>query len=185
MTAAVPKLTGLSRAPLDIGDRFERVRGNGRAAHLVVTTAGSPVRLMRELSRDWEPPFVLLYVLTVPRSKDLQGRCQSPWLDRREDVETFFNRFANLLEGDGRHDLWLAAPESGRQIVYDRHERLFVEGAVAETASALEARGYAEGLPPLPVPHEHHYHREFDGDFAELMASWSWRRSPLQPGDEY
>ena len=165
-------------------NRFHAEPANGQRARLVITTEDSPVSLMRDIVRNWPAPFVILYALIVTRSDVEPARYQSPWLDDIQSVDAFLTRFQNFFEQDARHAVWVSAPDHGLQIVYDRHELLFVYGDGERVGELLEERGFANGQAQVPVPHAHHYHAQFDQDFAALMDWWQWRSSPLQPDDE-
>lgn len=165
-------------------DRFHVEPANGQRARFMVTTGASPIRMIRDIVRNWSPPFVILYVLIVTRSEMEPARYQSPWLDDIQSVDAFLVRFGNFFEQDARHALWIFASDEGLQIVYDRHELISVYGDNERVGALLEERGFVVGEANIPVPHAHHYHAQFDEDFAALMGWWQWVPSPLQPSDE-
>ena len=130
-----------------------------------------------------EPPLILLYVLHTPRSDAPAGRYQSPELSLAE-VKAFLRRFADYLAGDSRFDLWAHSISDNATIVWDRHNRLFGYGPLERLSFQLTALGFGPGIPKVPVPHQHHYHPEFDSQAADLLSAFDWSHSPLRPEDE-
>lgn len=146
-----------------------------------IATTGSPVALLREITRRWEPPFAILYVLVVSRGPET-GRYQSPDLEAFQPVDDFLSEFRSLIEQDGRHELWLHQRGSARKAVFSRNDVLHLYGD-EEAGERLLASGYAPARPVVPFPHAHNYHEEFDADERRLLARWEWRHHRLHPGD--
>ena len=138
--------------------------------------------LVHELCGHLTAPFQLLYVLHTSRGEGQLGRYQSPELSRPE-LDQFFLRFGDLLAADGRHDLWIRSAASGDMIVWDRRNDVYVYGAHS-VVELLAAHGFEEGpLEPLGL-HQLHYRAEFDGAARDLLATFRWTRTGLQPDDE-
>lgn len=177
------KFTDMMGSPVDRRNIWELITGNGWS-RLVITTSDSPVDLMMELVDEWSPPFFVLFVHIVPRTDHEAGRYQSPPVEDLSVLKLFLGRYRNLFEGDGRQCIWVAAPDENRQIIYDRHEILYVYGDDQRVASRLRKRGFEQDKIEIPVPHEHHYNAEFDATVGDLMSCWEWSHSPLLEADE-
>jgi hypothetical protein len=100
-------------------------------------------------------------------------------------LQLFLWTFQNFFEGDGRHHVWVASPESNNLLVYDQHNVIFAYG---ET-SAFEDVVLAEGLRYqdfwFPCPHGHRFHPSNSSVEDELMAFFDWKHFDLQPGDDW
>jgi hypothetical protein len=159
----------------------------GGVERLVIAGGSAPVALLRELLEILPPDLWVLYVLVTPRGdgqQDAAGRYQSGQKHSRQEVLALLDRFGDFLNGDGRHNLWLAAPPAG-QLVYDRHDVIYAYGPIAEITALLKARGFVEvEMVRVPVPHSHHYHERFDADQMALLKHWEWVRSELQETDD-
>lgn len=147
------------------------------------TTGDDQVRFFRLLTGVFEPPYFLLYVRHTLRGAGALGRFQSGALSP-DDLREFLAVFADFLSGDGRHDLWLSAPNSGAQVVWDRHDVFYVYGRLEPVEALLRDRGFQEGEAGIPSPHAHNYHPEFDDAERRLLDYYDWLQSPLQPADE-
>jgi len=132
----------------------------------------------------WRPPYLVLYVALDDFAGYEAGRYESPAIDDFEDLRYFLFQFQEFFEDDARHNLWIYAPTAKQQIIYDRHEILYLYGDDGRILSMLLERGFSHARPQLPAPHCHHYHHEFTSTHEELMESWDWYRKPLQPGDD-
>lgn len=172
-------------APYRHGNTWARTLTSDGNPRLEIAPSEGHVRLLLALSQCFSGPyFAILYELEVPRNRGEPGRYQSPWV-LRDDVRRFFSEFANLFEGDGRANVWLAAlPEDGPlegQIVYDRHELIYAYGPLERFAETLTANGLRESEPVvLRFPHQHHYNAEFDDIVEALLNYWDWSFFPLQ-----
>lgn len=152
---------------------------------LVVESASGSFDVLLDLCRELPEPLGVLYVLLVPRGGGDAGRYQSPLPQTRESVARFLQRFRSFLESDGRHNLWIASVGSGSQIVYDRHDCLYVYGDLATFERMLEQRGFRRLDQPSRVGrHAHHYHECFDEEQRSVLAHWAWQFHPLEPADE-
>jgi hypothetical protein len=133
-------------------------------------------------------PIHLLYVLIVPREPHHQsGRYQSPEPVTQDETRTFLHRLKDFLEQDGRHNLWLRSAISSAMLVFDRHHLIYACGPLDEFRQKAEDLGLVEvppSLMPLPAPHSHHYHAQFDSDENRMMDMWPWHQTPLRDDDE-
>src|SRR5205823_680267 len=123
--------------------------------------------LLRELTLALTEPFLVLYVLVVPRGRSEPGRYQSHELSRTE-LDTFFQQFAQFWDSDGRHNLWVRSSDDG-MLVYDRHNIIYAYGPLQRFESRLQALDY-NSAPSLSLDfaHQHSYHQEFDELEREL-----------------
>ena len=142
------------------------------------------VDLLLRLSDTLEAPFFCLYVLVVSRSATEAGRYQSPWIESKAELTDFLLDYKGLLETDGRHHLWISAPDLGATLVYDRHNVLYAYGPLDKISASLEAMGYRAENFELPFPHAHYFHAENDGKVEALLQHWDWQHFPLQEADE-
>jgi hypothetical protein len=156
----------------------------GGVERLVIAPGAAPVSLLRELLALLPEPLWVLYVLVTPRSDAPAGRYQSAKAHPREEVLALLERFEDYLAGDGRHNLWLAAPPAG-QLVLDRHDVIYAYGPIAEIIVRLKEKGFAEvEMIRVPVPHSHHFHEALDGDELAMLEHWEWMHSELQETDD-
>ncbi|CAN7246447.1 hypothetical protein [Brevundimonas sp. LjRoot202] len=140
--------------------------------------------LIQRLSVLMPEPFYVLYVLHTPRGEGEPGRYQSTELSRRE-LDRFLIKYRSFFADDARHDLWVYSPNSGRTLVWDRHNMLFAEGeSLDDVISALCEQGFEEGIVQPLANHFHHYRPEYDGEAASLLAEFDWYRTPLRAEDE-
>jgi hypothetical protein len=152
----------------------ESTRGPDR---LVIAPSCDHVGLMLELSGDWPGPRKILYVLVVSRCGAETGRYESPVLTALE-ARGFLEDHRRFLERDARHHVWLAAPDRSL-LVYDRHNVIFAYGDLAAYERVVRRRGMRESAVKYPVPHSHHYHKDFDAEERRVLAALDWARSPL------
>jgi hypothetical protein len=141
------------------------------------------MQLLLKLAPEAGSEFHALWVLHTPRGGSKSGRYQSPLLTMRE-VNALLSQFGDFLEHDGRHDLWLHAPETGATLVWDRHEQLFLYGLVNRFESALKREGLTAGEVAPAVPHAHNYHAEFDEAERAMAGALDWRVGELREEDE-
>ena len=169
----------------DYGNIFQR-QHSGQQRRLLIGPSGGHLDTMLALAACLDEPFKVLYVLIVPNGSGEggEGRYESPGLDRGE-LESFLRKHADFLEGDGRHNIWIASlGDTIGQIVYDRHNVLYAYGPVPEYIAVLASRGLGEGPVEVPSPHWHKYHSHFNQSERELIAEWAWTKTPLREGDD-
>jgi hypothetical protein len=83
----------------------------------------SAVDFFLNVCKLFKPPYSLLYVLKIPHGAERAGRFQSPFFEW-DVLEDFLRRNSTYLNGDGRFDLWLSAPNEDAQLVWDNHNIL-------------------------------------------------------------
>lgn len=158
----------------------------GGVERLVIAGGASPVSLLRELLALLPAEMWVLYVLVTPRgtgNEAASGRYQSARRHSRQEVLGLLDRYESFLNGDGRHNLWLAAPPTG-QLVYDRHDVIYAYGPLPAMIELLKQKGFAEvEALHVPIPHSHHYHERFDTDETAMLKHWEWLKSELQETD--
>jgi hypothetical protein len=141
------------------------------------------MELLLKLAPEVGSEFYVLWVLHTPRGGSSAGRYQSPLL-KFSEVRDLLARFGDFLEHDGRHDLWLHAPQSGATLVWDRHERLFLYGPLDRFEAVLKREGLTSGSTSVPAPHSHNYHPEFDQSERVMASALDWRIGELREEDE-
>jgi hypothetical protein len=128
-------------------------------------------------------PFKILYVLHTPRGGSNWGRYESPALDRASVLQ-FFRQFGEFIASDARHDVWLYSGPDDATLVWDRHDLVYAYGPLDAFEKALGGFGYRlVGEVPIPSPHAHNYHTEWDPSERQLVAL-GWTATPLRPSDE-
>src|SRR5207244_5207041 len=119
-------------APWHHANVFERT-SSGQKPVLIAGAKTYHLRLLRSLMNAWEPPFWILYVLSVPRALGDRGagRYASDMPLSVDAVEHLFSTYGEFLEHDARHQLWIT-PDSERSspLVYDQRNRIFAYGPV-------------------------------------------------------
>lgn len=112
------------------------------------------------------------------------GRYQSPALSG-DEIDQFITRFTEYFLADGRFDLWVHSRESNATVVWDRHDKLFAYGPLAEFETALHALSFSPGEPEtsLSMAHVHHYRSECDDDARAVLAALDWQYSLLKSED--
>ena len=139
--------------------------------------------LLRELTLAVAEPFLLLYVLVVPRGRSQPGRYQSDELSRAE-LDILFEQFGEFWDKDGRHNIWVRSSDDG-MLVYDRHNLIWAYGPLDRFEAHLQELSYrSTALLSLDFVHQHSYHQEFDDLERELTARFGDKRSDLREGDE-
>jgi hypothetical protein len=157
----------------------------GGGSRLVIAPSQGQIKLLAALLGAMSGPFWVLYVLIIPRARGEQGRYQSPEPQAASAVETLLNEFSEFLEGDGRHNLWIASESGSEVLVYDRHNVIYAYGPLASWRLLLATNEFDEVPEVLfPSPHSHHYHPGLDSEENRLLAYWDWHRTPLRESDE-
>ena len=151
---------------------------------LVAAPHADQIGLLIELSRQLPDPFHVLYVLLASRRLRPEGRYQGTQPVGRGALETFLGRFRTFLEQDGRHHLWIIAPEAGATLVYDHHQVLYAYGPLDEYERVLRSAGMDEGAVFIPDEHQHRHHPDMDDEEDRLMGHWPWTWFPLEPEDD-
>lgn len=172
-------------SPVDYGKVWER-QTTSNFDRLLISASERGTKLMLALAQSAMTEFGVLYVLLVPRLGEREpGRYQSPGPLSLHEVVEFIRRFAEYFDHDGRHHLWIGAPDKSNLLVYDRHNRIFAYGDFPKYIDVLEGLGFVEGDVSLPPdPHCHCYHDEYDADEEALFAHWPWKHFPLHEMDD-
>lgn len=156
--------------------------GSGTPRVAATAPGGDPM-VLRSLTDRLRPPFILLYVLLVPRGEGEPGRYESPEISRAQ-LHGFLDRFANYLQNDGRFDLWVHSPDDRATVVWDQHNLIWAYGPTEQFVATLRTLGFQNGSPTIDFEHMHHYRTTFDGDAKAVLEAFDWHRTSLQPEDE-
>jgi len=162
---------------------FERQRFSDGEERLRIGPGRGHVELMIELIERLSEPLRLLYVLVAARGRDQPGRYEAASGMSFDDTENFLKEFADFLQSDGRHHLWVSSPGFGT-IVYDRHDVLYAYGPLDKFVEVLQANGLKEGKVEVPAPHWHGYHQDFDEAQSQVLSRFQWIHSKLRTGDD-
>jgi hypothetical protein len=148
---------------------------------LAIAPDSGYVNLLEGLAECLEEPYLLLYVLVVPRCGGEPGRYQSGSFSLSQ-LQQFLSDYSDFLEKDARHNLWIRSDEG--TLVYDRHNVIYAYGPLERFVAILDSAGLTESNEVrYPSPHAHHYHAEFDPDETRILDSEDWTISPLRSGD--
>jgi hypothetical protein len=170
--------------PYEYGDIWAREKTSG-PDRLVIAPRSNQTDMLYKLAECFDEPFLLLYVLVVPRTEHEPGRYQSDYSFTYTQLSQFLSTYAEFLEKDARHNLWIR-PESGDGLlVYDRHNVIYAYGPLDLLISKIQSIGFTEENEiHFGFPHAHHYNSEFDSIQARILTDEQWTVSPLRPGDE-
>ena len=158
----------------------------GDSERLVIGASKKPIALLDKLSGCFSSEVTYaLYVLLVSRLGHPSGRYQSPLLDTHEDLQVFLYTFQEYFESDGRHHLWIGAPDGSAMLVFDQHDVIFAYGDLDAFERVLIDEGYTPKDFWFPAPHGHSYNPENDKYEDEIMSHFDWVRTDLQDGDEW
>jgi len=158
----------------------------GDSERLVIGPTDSQIELLDNLAAMYSSRrYYLLYVLLVSHARRDLGRYQSPLIDTHENLQLFLRAFQEFFEGDGRHHMWVASPDSDDLLIYDQHNVIFAYGNLGRFESVLNDRGYRNKEFWFPSPHSHWYPPVNVNTEDELMAYFDWQYFDLQPGDEW
>lgn len=164
-------------------DSVYEIQPTSGPSRLVMTTRRDPVGLVRSLVECMEPPFGVLYVLTVSRTSHQRGRYQNTHSWSRAQLDGFLARFADALACDGRHSIWIASTQLDgsyeSQVIYDQHDFVYAYGDLERFTSLAQARGLRPGRPAIPCPHEHRYHPKFDLAEQQILTEYEWTRHDI------
>jgi hypothetical protein len=170
--------------PYEYADIWAREKTSG-PDRIAIAPRSHQTDLLYKLAECLEEPFLLLYVLVVPRSADEPGRYQSNYSFTLPQLRQFLTTYADFLEKDARHNLWIRPELGDGLLVYDRHNVIYAYDPLDKLVSKLISSGLTEADEVrYPSPHVHHYNSEFDSDQARILKEEQWTISPLRPGDE-
>lgn len=182
MTIKIEAFVDNSAVPFDYGNKLvrETVRGRDR---LRVGVSENQQRVVVDLASALTGRCQLLYVLHTTRTGAQLGRYGSPELDLNE-IRHFFQRFGRFLSEDARHDIWLHSQDDEATIVLDRHNLIYAYGPMDVFDRVLLDAGLERAtVLPIPDPHVHNYHAEWDDHERALLSSMAWTFSPLREAD--
>ncbi|CAN5518720.1 hypothetical protein BH10ACI1_BH10ACI1_23860 [soil metagenome] len=151
---------------------------------LIIAPSSGQIDLIIELSRILPEPFGILYILTVPRGGNEEGRYQSSAPASRAVMESFLNNFRDFFENDARHHIWIASLPSNAMLVYDKHNVIYAYGEIENFKPILLAKGLTQGDVSFPVPHVHSYNPKFDAEETRILSYAEWKKFPLAENDE-
>jgi hypothetical protein len=167
------------------GNLWTAEETTGGGSRLLIAPEQRHIELVTALLKMMNGPFWVLYVLVVPRGRGEPGRYQCPEPQTAIKVAEFLNEFADFLETDGRHNLWIASESGSEMVIYDRHNVIYAYGATPSWKLLLAAKGFHEVADVrFPSPHSHHYHPSFDPEEDRLLAYYDWSRTPLKDSDD-
>jgi len=158
-----------------------RIEPAGHVQRLVVAPARDFLDLFLDLADCINPPYSLLYVLSVPRASD-PGRYRLDGSLDSQALREFVEPYRDFFQGDARHHLWICSQDSSATLVYDKHDLIYAYGPLVKFVEVLGRHGLEEGEFELPFPHYHNYFAEFDAKEREIIASHSWKRTGIVPG---
>ncbi len=163
---------------------FRQPCGDGE--RLVIGPKSSQVKLLDELAATFATQrYSILYVLLLAHAGRTPGRYQSPLIGSHEDLQLFIWTFQTFFEGDGRHHLWIASPDSSDLLVYDQHDVIFAYGDLDAFETVLKSHQYQDKEFWFPSPHTHGYDPANAQAEDELLSFFEWQYFDLQPGDEW
>lgn len=163
---------------------FRQPCGDGE--RLVIGPTEKQVRLLDQLAAVFPTQrYYILYILLLSHAGRTPGRYQSQLIDCHEDLQLFIWTFQTFFEGDGRHHIWIASPDSPSLLVYDQHDVIFAYGNLDAFETVLKNREFRKKEFWFPSPHIHGYDPANLNAEDELMSYFEWRYFELQPGDDW
>jgi hypothetical protein len=168
----------------DYGDIFEHEPTKG-SSRLKIGVTRNAIDMMIKLADSLTPPFFVLYVLVTTRRGNELGRYQSPLIETKEELDSFFRHFRDYFETDGRHHVWIGTVDNSGTIIYDQHNVIFAYGPTDKWKEELMNNGYREKSFELPAPHSHEFHSDNDKYEDEIMNYWDWSIFKLEEQDLY
>jgi hypothetical protein len=88
---------------------------------LVIAPRANYVDLLQKLAACLQEPFLLLYVLVVPRGEGEPGRYQRESSYNAIELKEFLNSYRDFFEQDARQNLWIRSKSDSGLLAYDRH----------------------------------------------------------------
>ncbi len=149
-------------------------------SRVVIAPEKNQISLMLDISKQWEGPLGILYVLEISRLGYTPGRYQCPEPCSFESLELFTYTFQKFFEGDGRHHIWFMDCATGAQLVYDHHNLIYSYKNDQDVISFLKQKSFSEGSTMIPSPHHHCYNKNFDNCEDKIMEYFEWKYFPLQ-----
>lgn len=153
-------------------------------SRIVAAPSNNQINLILDLLKNFEPPYLILYVLTVSRTENKVGRYQCIKPLSFSEVNDFSKEYSQYFETDGRHHLWLGSASSNKLLVYDNHNVIYIYNDKDDAINTLKEKGFIERSITFPVPHEHKYNEENDKYEVKIINKHEWKWFPLQEQDE-
>jgi hypothetical protein len=150
---------------------------------LALSLPQTATNVFHRLAKLMSEPFFVLYILHTPRGEGEKGRYQSEEITKIQLLKVL-TKYQAFFAGDARHDIWIRSIASGDMIIWDRHNDIFIYGALEKYEQALDAMGFTQQSRQHLGTHQHHYRLEFDGQAAAILKELSWSKSPLKFEDE-
>jgi hypothetical protein len=151
---------------------------------VTIAPKSNQIDMVLEIVKGFEGPLKVVYMLFRPGSDFVvRGRYMCPDLLEYEDVEVFCKKFANYLESDGRHHLWIfSANDSGIKqfLIYDNHRLLQVFDDIDRIKSLLAKKNFKEEDINVPEPHIHLSLPSNNVYEKELLSYWKWIHLPFR-----
>ena len=154
---------------------------------LVIAPKSHQTQLLEQLLGCLPEPYLLLYVLVVPRGIGEPGRYESNYSYTMPQLQQFIAVYSDFFENDARHNLWIRSVSGDGLLVYDRHNVIYAYGPIEHFVAALTSAGLTESKDTrlhFHSPHVHHYHADFDAYEDRILHQEEWSLTPLLPGDE-
>jgi len=145
--------------------------------------AHDPGALFRMLVVPMTGPFVATYVLHTPRTDARPGRYRSPIMNLGE-LRIFFERFQSFLNGDGRHDFLMEAPEEPATVLWDRHDLITIEGNLDHAMEVLTTLDFQRGELAVPTPHRQMIDETRNQEETDLLTAVDWHWAELSLADQ-
>ena len=125
-----------------------------------------------------EEPSGLEWHVAHPEGDVADGVYMSPVRDR-DDLQQFFQSFADFFAQDGRATL--AVIGSNARVTLDEHNWIQWEGDLATVQEWAVGQGFAEKEAELRFPHQHVFHPELTIRIAEIFAARTWQHIRITP----
>jgi hypothetical protein len=175
---------GETEERFEYANKWAREKTSG-PDRLVIAPRAHYIDLLQRLAACLHEPFLLLYVLVVPRGEGEPGRYQNEFPLSSIQLQEFLASYSDFFEHDARHNLWIRSQFDDGLLVYDRHNLIYAYGPLERFIEELTSSGLSESEDVfMRLPHVHHYHEALDSDAKRLHTKESWIISPLRPGDE-
>jgi hypothetical protein len=167
--------------PFDYGNVYQRV-SYGEEDSLKIGVSTEQVSLLQDLSSALNEPFEIMYIATELSRTVEPARYESMVTLDRAELALFFERYGEAFEKDGRHGLWVIAPNG--LLVFSQHDIIYAYGPLDSYDELLRGRDFTMREFSIPGPHFHFYDGNYDALVAQMMAERGWNRYELEPIDE-
>jgi hypothetical protein len=144
----------------------------------IAIAAADPLAILKAVLDEYIADEMRILYNALPRGRhhpDVMVGRYTVYGQLREAADKILGSYYNLLARDARHEFWIG-DESGREIVLDLHNFVYVYGDMPLLEPWLEERGFLPGCTNLG-PHCHNYHDEMDPAEATLLSWEAWSHS--------